>query len=151
MRTVNFENGSPPSFPPSKQVIQGKQTRDREYDCACERGRIDGGYWQNLHSRPNWQLSARWNWNWVVEVVGTLFFFCFFLQRNPDANIGIIYMSAWYPSLPHIFKDLIAYFPRNSSRKTGEEKGERHRGGGAVWEKKGRDRCRIELGANSAP
>lgn len=75
MRTVNFENGSPPSSPPSKQVIQGKQTRDREYDCACEGGRIDGGHWQNLHSRPNWQLSARWNWNWVVEVVGTLFFF----------------------------------------------------------------------------
>lgn len=54
------------------------------------------------------------------------------------------------PSLPHIFKDLIAYFPRNSSRKTGEERKKGIEREEAIEEKKGRDRCRIELGANSA-
>ena len=51
------------------------------------------------------------------------------------------------PSLPHIFKDLIAYFPRNSPRKQRKKGVEGEQG---IGEKKGRDRCRIELGANSA-
>lgn len=54
------------------------------------------------------------------------------------------------PSLPHIFKDLIAYFPCNSSRKQRKKGGKASSGEEGIGGKKGRDRCRIELGANSA-
>lgn len=53
------------------------------------------------------------------------------------------------PSLLHISKDLIAYFPHNCSLKKMQEKGI-----AVLWkeenrEKNGRDRCSIELEANS--
>lgn len=67
-------------------------------------------HWWNLHSWLNWQLYGSWNWNGFVWVFGPL------LRGDPDANIGIIYMSAWYPHCL-IFKDLIAYFPCNKKGK----------------------------------
>lgn len=92
------------------------------------------------------KLSTRWNWNWAVGVLGML------SAVKPRCKYWDNLHERSIPPLPHIFKDLIAYFPCNSffflykKQRKGVEglKGEE-----GMEEKRGRDRCRRELGANS--